>query len=242
VNRNLRRTLIWAAVVASVGSIAASVVLRDAGTLTDAERAPVQRLLDVEDALRWRDAVEEALPADFSIERLEREGYISFREDAVLPWVHYGNWTYIEDGRILDPEQPEAYLFRILPDGERKLAAMVFMLPARYTYANTPDIAEGAGTWHLHPNLCLAGDPFEDPELGWLDRDCPAGPNFPPNLMVHAWVAPNACGPFAAGFLPPSDDDGSGLGTRFDAADRNGLSPGCAPGLAERVWPTEMRP
>ena len=240
--KTARRALIWGAVVASVGMIAASVVLRDAGTLTDEELAPVQNLLGVDDALRWRGAVEAALPEDFSIEGLERDGYISFREDVVLPWVHYGNWTYIEDDRILDPSQPEAYLFRILPDGERELVAMVFMLPRRYTYANTPDIADGSGMWHLHPNLCLAGDPFEDPELGWLDQDCPEGANFPRNLMVHAWIAPNACGPFAAEFLPTRTDTENGIGTSFDAADRNGLSPGCDQELAERVWPEEMRP
>jgi hypothetical protein len=239
----LRRILVGLSVGSALSAIVLSVLLRSSGSLPAEDLAPLEALSSVEAALDWRARVEASIPSEVGPVSLEKAGYMSFREDDVpsVGWVHYGNWRLMEDDRVLDPEQPEAYLFKIDPNGERRLVAAVFMLPLRYTYANTPRIAEGGGDWHLHPNLCLAGDPYEDPSLGWFDLGCPHGPNFPRSLMIHAWLIPNACGPFASEYVSPAADAGATPGASFDAADRFGQTPGCDRWLAKEAWPGVVR-
>lgn len=236
-----RRYAVVAVAAAAVASILASVLLRESARLSEKDTAVLDALADLDDALAWRDRAEKAVPADLSDEWLTANGYISLREDEFSDWVHFINWGYIDDDRQLDPGQPEAYLFKILPDGGRRLAALVFAMPERFTYANTPDLADGAALWHMHPTTCLGGDPFSEPEKAWIDGACIAGPNFPPRLMTHAWVTPNLCGPFASVIL--EDDPGltdasrQYIRERLGGADRNGEIPGCEEDLARRVWP-----
>lgn len=238
----LRRFVVGSAAVASVASIVASVVLRDPGELPAEDLRVVEELADVESALLWRAAVEEAVPQDLRIERLEEQGYTSFREDELTNWVHYINWGFVDDTRNLDPEQPESYLFKVLQDGELELRAVVFMMPERYTYTNTPEIAQGAGVWHTHPMTCLAGDPFVDPEKGRIDGSCAVGAKFPDRLMIHAWVKPNLCGPFAPAIVEPDPDLPPWVPQEFirehlAGVDKNGEIPGCEESLARRTWP-----
>lgn len=245
-NRSLRKFVLWFVAVASVSSIAASVVLRDAGNLSKEDLGIVTALDDVEAALRWRAEVEKAVPADLGVGRLEDRGYTSFMEDELTNWVHYINWGYVDDERSLDPAQPESYLFKVLPDDTLELRAVVFMLPARYTYANTPDIADGGGVWHTHPMTCLAGDPFAKPEDGRIDGSCAVGAKFPDRLMIHAWVKPNLCGPFAPAIVEPDPDLPPWVPQDFirehlAGADKNGEIPGCEEDLARSVWPEAFR-
>lgn len=237
--------LIVAVAGASVASILGSVLLRGAARLSDEDAKIVTDLTSVEAALAWRLAVEQAVPVDISIEGLVAEGYTSLKEDEFTNWVHYVNWDYIDDERVLDPAQPESYLFKVQSDGSRKLMALVYSMPERYTYANTPDIAEGAGVWHTHPTTCLGGDPFEDPSLAWIDGACANGPNFPNRLMIHAWVEPNLCGPFAAVIIEadPSLPEVSQkyIRERLAGFDKEGKVPGCEEELAKQTWPEAFR-
>lgn len=237
----LRSYAVVAVAIASVVSIVASILLRESSRLSEKDTAVLASLADLDDALAWRDRAEEAVPSDLSNEWLTANGYTSLREDEFADWVHYINWDYIDDERHLDPEQPEAYLFKIGPAGERRLAALVFAMPERFTYANTPDLAEGAGLWHMHPTTCLGGDPFTERDKAWIDGACVEGPNFPPRLMTHAWVIPNLCGPFASVILEDDPDlpDASKqyIRERLGGADRNGEIPGCEEELARRTWP-----
>lgn len=241
-NSSLRKFVLWFVAVASVASIAASVVLRDSGRLSQEDLRVIAALEDTDSALRWRAAVEKAVPSDLRIEGLKDQGYVSLRDDELTDWVHYINWGYIDDGRRLDPENPESYLFKILPDGQLELRAVVFMLPDRYTYANTPEIADGAGVWHTHPTTCLAGNPFERPEDGRIDASCASGVKLPGRLMIHAWVKPNLCGPFAPALVEPDPELPPWVPHDFireglAGADKNGEIPGCEENLARLVWP-----
>ena len=238
----LRRFFLLLAAVSSVAAIAASVVLRGTGELPSADLQVVNSLSSVDSALRWRTAVEQAVPADLGIEGLESAGYTSFRENELTNWVHYINWGYVDDTRGLDPDQPESYLFKVLPDGTLELRAVVFMMPARYTYTNTPHIADGAGVWHTHPLTCIAVDPFENPENCRIDGTCSVGAKFPDRLMIHAWVMPNLCGPFAPALVEPDPNLPSwvpqeSIREHLAGVYKNGEIPGCEEDLARLVWP-----
>ena len=57
--------------------------------------------------------------------------------------------------------------------------------------------------WHVHENLCWKLDENGKPVVAGLtdaDGNCPPGTVHAGgrNPMVHVWIAPNECGPFAA--------------------------------------------
>jgi len=222
-------------------SILASVVFRQAGGISDSDLSIVKRLDDVDTALAWREEVLAALPLDMSTDALVERGYFSTREDEFTNWVHYGDWLSVDDNAVLDPARPESYLFEITEDGEAELAAVVFMLPRPYTYQNTPNIAAGMGVWHTHPTTCLAGDPLVNPLDGHVDGACLKGPNFPDRLMIHVWVKPNVCGPFAVILIEPDPTltpaAQQHVLERVAGADKDGMIPACEKDLARRVWP-----
>jgi hypothetical protein len=202
----------------------------------------IRALGSLDAALAWRAEVERLSPRFLDIDSAREVGYYDFGDDIYSQWHHVVNWEYIVDDIIMDPEYPEALLYRAEPDGSRTLQAYVFVLPPRFTFANTPLFAEGLGEWHLHKNVCIAGDPWKDPADGVVipsDLDTVAAnclPNIPMPLvlMTHAWVVPNICGPFSAAV-----ESQPGLtNPRAAGTDRNGQVPGCTPELALRVWPS----
>ena len=111
---------------------------------------------------------------------------------------HYINQSYFHDGRILDPDHPESLVYEPDGNGGKKLVAAMFMLETGQTLADVPDIGGKLTQWHIHNNLCftvtgrVAG-------LTSAGGSCPLplvkGPDTP---MIHVWIRPNPCGPFAA--------------------------------------------
>lgn len=229
-----RVVLLGTVVLLGVAVVTGLRSFRDSGALPAEDVAPIEALVDTTSALSWREQVEALSDRYRNVEDVEALGYVSADDDKFTEWHHYFRWPVIDDDRILDPEEPEALLYKVTEDGGRELVAIVFMLPLRYNYANTSDIGGGTGVWHLHPTLCFAGDPFSDPQLGRVDLTCPQGANAPQSLMVHAWVVPNACGPFAPALLERTEDELHGLEI---GVDEDGNAPGCAPELARLAWP-----
>ena len=137
------------------------------------------------------------LPHFASTATAEAEGFHSIG-DAITGDEHYINLNYFHDGRILDPDHPESLVYE--PDGKggKKLVAAMFMLETGQTLADVPDVGGKLTQWHIHNNLCftvsgvVAG-------LTAPDGSCSAplvkGPDTP---MIHVWIRPHPCGPFAA--------------------------------------------
>ena len=118
--------------------------------------------------------------------------------DAITGDEHYINLNYFHDGRILDPDHPESLVYE--PDGKggKKLVAAMFMLETGQTMADVPDIGGKLTQWHIHNNLCFT----TSGRVGGLttaEGTCNAplvkGPDTP---MIHVWIRPHPCGPFAA--------------------------------------------
>lgn len=230
----MKRLLLAVIVGAAALSVGGLVLLRGASTLPEADLAPIKQLVPLEEALHWRERVERSSTAFADPGTAKAAGYLPLEPPGLTVWQHLVNWPVIADDDLLDPDAPEALLYRVEND-TWTLVAEVFLLPKRYTFANTPAIAEGAAVWHTHPTACLEGDPFDNPELGRIDLDCATGTRFPDNLMVHAWVTPNACGPFSTAIV---EEETLKLITEgVSGLDENGKIPGCEPELAERVWP-----
>jgi hypothetical protein len=114
---------------------------------------------------------------------------------------HYVNWDWIEDDVWLDPDAPESLVYQPQPDGSKKLVSAMYMLPRDVTLEDVPDYGGALMQWHVHDDLCMTDDPVA-PQVEGLSR--PDGTCRPPLVkleewaMIHVWIVPHECGPFAA--------------------------------------------
>ncbi len=101
---------------------------------------------------------------------------------------------------MLDPTHPEALVYHVDRDGGRTLEAAMFVLPKEYNLDNVPDVGGALVQYHVHDDLCFTPPPA--PKVAGLTSvggTCGAPlVKFNPNVMIHVWIRPNPCGPFAA--------------------------------------------
>jgi hypothetical protein len=131
-------------------------------------------------------------------------GYRSI--DDYLPPItadeHYVNWSYLDDGHILDSKYPESLVYEF-PNGKAKLVAAMYILPLGSRFTDAPDVGGPLTQWHVHNNLCLVDNP-SDPlqkivsSLVDVNAQCPPGSSKASVPMLHVWIVSNPCGPFAA--------------------------------------------
>jgi hypothetical protein len=136
---------------------------------------------------------------------VSKVGALGFKSigDADSGFEHYVNFAYIRDDAFLDPNKPESLVYKV--DGDKRtLVSAMFM--ARGMSLTDPKLVDWGGPlmqWHVHTNLCWSLDSNRQPiVIGVKDAagKCPpgsinAGGDVP---MVHVWISPNDCGPFAA--------------------------------------------
>jgi hypothetical protein len=120
--------------------------------------------------------------------------------DALTGDEHYVNWAYSNDGHILDPQRPESVVYEYHNGVQRAVAAM-YQLPFGSTFADVPDVGGSLTQWHVHADLCLTNNPQQRVVSGLtsINGACPAGSaKLGDTPMLHVWIVPNPCGPFAA--------------------------------------------
>jgi hypothetical protein len=113
---------------------------------------------------------------------------------------HFVKWSYVNDGHILDPNRPESLVYEVR-NGKQEVAAAMYMLPLGSRFSDVPDVGGALTQWHVHDNLCLTNDPQQKIVAGLTTAQggCAPGTSKAGNTpMLHVWVVPNACGPFAA--------------------------------------------
>ena len=142
------------------------------------------------------------LPKFATVEIAQQNGYTSI-QDSSTGVEHYVNWSYINDEHELDPNYPESLVFQVGPNGRRTLASAMYMLGDSYTLETVPDIGGSLTQWHIHNNLCYSQDPFINGStrvVGVTSENgpCSFGIKLNPNPMIHVWIIPQTCGPFAA--------------------------------------------
>jgi len=114
---------------------------------------------------------------------------------------HFVQWDWINDGVMLDPGQPESLVYEPQPDGSKKLVAAMYMLSTDIALEDAPDIGGSLMQWHIHDNLCYTNDPEQPRVVGLTNPDgsCPNGlVKHEPAPMIHVWITPHKCGPFAS--------------------------------------------
>jgi hypothetical protein len=125
----------------------------------------------------------------------EAMGFVSIG-DGFLGYEHYLNPTNMNDDKLLDPDYPESLVFdtSVTP---KKLVAAMFMMNKGDTLADVPDLGGKLTQWHVHDNLCFAG-----PRVAGLtnaEGECAQGlTKGAATPMIHVWIEPHPCGPFAA--------------------------------------------
>jgi hypothetical protein len=129
----------------------------------------------------------------------ESRGYRSIGDD-FTGYEHLVNWDLLGDGRILDADHPESLVYRV-SGGQRTLVSAMYFAEAGTTLADAPDFGGPLTQWHVHDDLCFSGE-----QAAWRvgpvvtpPGTCPAPfvrLDLPP--MIHVWIVPHRCGPFAA--------------------------------------------
>jgi hypothetical protein len=120
--------------------------------------------------------------------------------DGVTGDEHYVNWSYANDGHILDPMRPESVVYEYRNGRQRAVAAM-YALPFGSRFTDVPDVGGALTQWHVHADLCLTDNAQQRVVSGLtsISGTCPPGSaKLGDTPMLHVWVVPNPCGPFAA--------------------------------------------
>jgi hypothetical protein len=143
------------------------------------------------------------LPRFADVTTLGELGYRSIG-DSNTGFEHYINRALISDDVWLDPSAPESLVYRVEGD-ERVLVSAMFIVGGRAI--DDPELVDFGGPlmeWHVHDNLCWGLDDNGDAVVKAVTDNhggtCPpgtvlAGGDAP---MVHVWITPHLCGPFAA--------------------------------------------
>ncbi len=140
------------------------------------------------------------LPQWADLDVVEAAGFRSIG-DGATGHEHYLQWDWIDDDVVLDPDRPESLVFEPQPDGSKKLVSAMFMLPPGTDLESIPDWGGQLMQWHVHGDLCFTSD-HSAPQVASLKPvggTCPAPlVDFPLSPMIHVWITPHPCGPFAA--------------------------------------------
>jgi hypothetical protein len=160
--------------------------------VTPAEQKRAEALL--------RDTVD-VLPHWSNVATAAAEGFHSIG-DGITGDEHWIHWDWINDKTWADPHRPESLVYHVdRASGKRTLEAVMFLLPEQFNFSNLPDLGGKLVQFHIHDNLCFTNT-FPAPQVAGLTNGqgtcTPPLVKFHDNVMMHVWIRPNPCGPFAA--------------------------------------------
>jgi len=120
--------------------------------------------------------------------------------DALTGDEHYVKWADVDDGHILDPTRPESLVYEYR-NGKQQVVAAMYMLPFGSRFTDAPDVGGALTQWHVHEDICLTDNATQKTLAGFVavNGQCRPGTSKAGAMpMLHVWVVPNPCGPFAA--------------------------------------------
>ena len=138
------------------------------------------------------------LPQFAEVTRAEELGFTSIG-DGASGYEHYVNFAFLQDDAFLDPNKPESLVYQVAGDKRTLVAAMFAASGMSLTDPMLVDYGGPLMQWHVHGDLCWSPSETVVANIN-PDGNCPPGSantlgDIP---MVHVWIAPNPCGPFAA--------------------------------------------
>lgn len=159
-------------------------------SLYDPRVTPEQR----EAARQLIDDTREGMERFPDIESVIAEGYISIG-DGITGFEHFIQPLHAIDEHELNPDRIESIVARVNPDGSRDVVSAMYLMAPGNTMDDVPEIAGPLTIWHDHQDLCWEGIQV----VGTLgdDGSCPRGEFRPTPPMLHVWLEPHPCGPFA---------------------------------------------
>ncbi len=140
------------------------------------------------------------LPQWADLDVVEAAGFHSIG-DGATGHEHYIQWDWIDDDKVLDPDYPESLVFEPQPDGSKELVSAMFMMPSGTPLDEVPDFGGALMQWHVHGDLCFTDDPVAPKVAGVKPVGTPCAPPLVDGTMspmIHVWIRPHECGPFAA--------------------------------------------
>src|SRR5437764_674511 len=109
---------------------------------------------------------------------------------------HYANVAYTQDGRVLDPNRPEALMYTPTSKGMVLVGVMYMMnVPGEFG----PEPGGCLTRWHVHANVCFSAATFAPTsQLDEPGETCPGGEfRYIPPPALHVWFVDVPGGRFA---------------------------------------------
>ena len=155
------------------------------------------------------------LPKFAKFSDAEKNGYVSIG-DGATGFEHYIKYSLLNDGRVLDTTAPESLVYEVKGAVKTLVSAMFIANPGTpLTDTTLVNYAGGLMQWHVHSNLCWITVNGVPKVVGVTNAAgaCLIGTLQPAGApMVHVWIAPHMCGPFAA-----LEGNGAGVADVSDA-------------------------
>ena len=160
-------------------------------------------------------AAQRDLPKYAKFSDAEKNGYVSIG-DGETGFEHYIKYSLLNDGRVLDTTAPESLVYEVKGNVKTLVSAMFIANPGTLlTDTTLVNYAGGLMQWHVHSNLCWITVNGVPKVVGATNAAgvCSQGTLQPTGApMVHVWIAPHVCGPFAA-----LEGNGAGVASVSDA-------------------------
>lgn len=125
------------------------------------------------------------------------DGYVSIG-DGATGFEHFIKYSLLLDGRVLDTAAPESLVYSVNGSVKTLVSAMFIANPGTpLTDTTLVNYAGGLMQWHVHDNLCWRNGKV----VGVTNAAgvCVFGVLQTGGApMVHVWIKPHVCGPFAA--------------------------------------------
>ena len=145
---------------------------------------------DAADALVKQTIAASAKYADFN--QAIADGYVPITP-AGAPLVHYGNFAYMTDGALLDPDHIESLMYAFDKDRTPYFVGTMYLNDDATVAPPSPGGC--LMQWHNHTNLCIA-DGKGMVGVVKADGTCPAGSaNEVTTQMMHVWTISLPMGP-----------------------------------------------
>ena len=142
------------------------------------------------------------LPAFASYPAAISAGYVSIGDES-SGFEHLIKYSLLNDFRFLDTKAPESLVYKV--SGNTKTLVSAMFIASTGMASNDITLTSYAGgliQWHTHNNLCWRTVNGVPKVAGVLDANgkCPTGSVLQSGgaPMVHVWITPHVCGPFAA--------------------------------------------